>query len=219
LWEIGDVYAPAPFDQHDSVAMIALMRARPFAHVVVNGADGPVAAHTPLAVVTDEAGAVIELVGHVARANPFWQAAQDAGRALALFMGPDAYVSASLYPSKAEHGKVVPTWNYIAVEARGAVAIETDPENMLRYVETATALMETGREPQWRVSDAPETYVRSMLRGIVGLRIAVEALEGKWKLSQNKGEADFEGVHAALAASDFEDDRAIAAAMRKTRPT
>jgi transcriptional regulator len=212
------MYAPEPFCQSDANEIIALMRAHPFAHVLVNGADGPVAAHAPLAVEQDATGRVRGLVGHVARANPFWRAAQEAGRALALFDGPHAYVSASLYPSKAEQGKVVPTWNYIAVEARGAVRIETDPDAMAPYVETATLLMEAGRDPQWRVSDAPEDYVRAMLRGIVGLRIAVETLEGKWKLSQNKGEADFEGVRAALASSGGADDRAVAAAMQKVKP-
>ena len=204
--------APAAFAVDDPQALVAFLRAHPLVMLVVNGEGGPVCAHAPVAVVCDEAGAPVELVGHVARANPFWRAAQDA-QALAVFTGADAYVSPSFYPSKAEHGRVVPTWNYLRAEVRGEIAIEPDPAKMRPYLDLPTASQEAARVAAWAVDDAPADYVARMSAAVVGLRLRINSAKGAFKLSQNKDEADHAGVVAGLAASDRLSDRAVAEAM------
>ena len=206
------MYAPVHYVQHDKEALLALVRAKPFAHLLVNGADGPLAAHAPLIVELGENGA-LELIGHVARANPFWREAEKAERALAVFNGPNAYVSPNLYPSKLENSRVVPTWNYIAIEARGVIEVDAEPANMRVFLERLTEQMEEGAKRPWRLADAPDDYVRNLSNGIVGLRMRVDALKGKWKLSQKAPACDFAAVRDAFAASEFQNERDIAAAM------
>ena len=130
---------------------------------------------------------------------------------MALFMGQDAYVSPSWYSSKREDGKVVPTWNYVAVHAYGPAEFFEDADRLLEVVTRLTDLHERSRAEPWAVADAPEVFVRAQLRGIVGLRIPITRLEGKRKLSQNRSAADRAGVEAGLAASDRASDRALAA--------
>jgi transcriptional regulator len=129
---------------------------------------------------------------------------------MALFMGPDAYVSPSWYPSKREHQKVVPTWNYIAVHAYGPVEFFEDPDRLLEVVTRLTDLHERPRAEPWAVTDAPASFVRAQLNGIVGLRLPITRIEGKRKMSQNRSAADRAGVAAGLAASDRASDRAVA---------
>jgi transcriptional regulator len=143
------------------------------------------------------------LRGHVARANPVWKAGD--GEALAIFLGPHAYVSPNWYPSKAQTGKAVPTWNYITVHARGHIRWMQDAEWLRAHV---TALSDTHEAPQpepWKVSDAPASYVDSLLRAIVGFELTIEALEGKYKLSQNRDAADRDGVREAFAREGRDD--------------
>jgi transcriptional regulator len=154
------------------------------------------------------------LYGHVARANPQWRTAP-VGEALALFMGPDAYVSPGWYATKRETGKVVPTWNYVTLHAHGPVEFFDDAERLLAVVTRLTNLHEADRPEPWAVSDAPEPFIHSQLRGIVGVRLPITRLEGKRKLSQNRSEADQAGVAAGLAASDRPSDRALAALMQR----
>lgn len=136
------------------------------------------------------------LVGHVARANPVWKAGE--GAALAVFLGPHAYVSPNWYPSKAETGKAVPTWNYITVHARGAIRWVQDPDWLRAHVTALSQAHEFGRPEPWAVADAPGSYIDTMLRGIVGFELAIETLEGKYKLSQNRDAADRAGVSEAF---------------------
>ncbi len=206
------MYVPPAFAHDDPDGIAAFLAAHPLALVCVNGPEGPVAAHVPLVAVRDAQGAVVELVGHVARANPFWELA-DGAQALAVFRGADAYVSPSAYPSKAVHHKVVPTWNYEAAELRGPLAVEADPARMDRFVDLPTAMMEAARPRPWATSDAPAAYVGAMKRGIVGLSLAVTAVRAKRKLSQNKDADDFHGVLSDLAASTDPGARATATAM------
>jgi transcriptional regulator len=117
---------------------------------------------------------------------------------LVVFQGDDTYVTPSWYQSKAEHGKVVPTWNYAMVQARGTASVEERPEWLGTQVGELTDRHEADRDIPWKVSDAPEKFVQAQLRGIVGIDIAVSELTGKWKVSQNRPEADREGVHAGL---------------------
>jgi len=143
------------------------------------------------------------LRGHVARANPVWKAG--AGEALAIFLGPHAYVSPSWYPSKAETGKAVPTWNYLTVHAQGAIRWIQDADWLRAHVGALSAAHETGRENPWAITDAPAGYVDGLLRAIVGFELTIAKLEGKWKLSQNRDAADRAGVREGLLRDGHED--------------
>jgi transcriptional regulator len=143
------------------------------------------------------------LRGHVARTNPVWKAG--AGEALAIFLGPHAYVSPSWYPSKAETGKAVPTWNYITVHARGAINWIQDGDWLRAHVTALSATHEAGRENPWAIGDAPASYVDGLLRAIVGFELTIKSLEGKWKLSQNRDAADRAGVRDGLLSDGRED--------------
>lgn len=174
-----------------------MIAAHPFAMMAVNGDRGPVSAHAPLKPVLNEVGMLVSLIGHVARANPFWAAAKNA-HALVMFAGPDGYVSPSHYPSKHEHGRVVPTWNYVRIEARGVVSVEEDPAKLNPYVEAPTAMMEAGRAEPWRLADAPDAYIEALQRAIVGVRIQIDDVVATYKLSQNKPIADRAGAAQGL---------------------
>lgn len=187
------MYLPKHFEQPDPAALQALMRDHPLAMLVHEGPDGLTADHVPL----EYDASAQTLRGHVARANPVWREA--AGRpVLAVFRGAEAYVSPSWYPSKAEHHKVVPTWNYAVVHAHGALQAVEDAPWLHALVTRLTAHHESPRPQPWAVADAPEDYVQQMLRAIVGIEIRVERMVGKWKVSQNRSAADRAGVAAAL---------------------
>ena len=143
------------------------------------------------------------LHGHVARANPVWKSGE--GEALAIFLGPHAYVSPSWYPSKAETGKAVPTWNYITVHAKGHIRWIQDTDWLRGNVTALSDANEAGRDQPWKISDAPGSYIDSMLRGIVGFELQVRKLEGKWKLSQNRDAADRAGACDGLMDDGHED--------------
>ena len=141
--------------------------------MAVNGEQGPITAMVPLVIADDS----LILLGHVARKNRFWEAAKQGGsKAVAVFRGGDAYVSPSNYPSKAEHERVVPTWNYMAVEIRGDIEFETRPGAMLPYITALTDKMESHRELPWQVSDAPDDYIAKLSRAIVGFKLTIEAV-------------------------------------------
>ena len=210
------MFVPTPNLVKDKAKASAFALAHPFAVLCVNGEDGPVIAHVPLVGVLDCDGVLVELIGHVARANPFHETISDAGApVVAVFRGADAYVSPSLYPSKLEHGKAVPTWNYLAAEARGIIKIDRDPANMDDYLVPLTQQMESHRPTPWAVSDAPADYMATMMRGIVGLRIAVSELSGKRKISQGKSEADYQSVANAFLTSDNPNEQTLSAEMTK----
>jgi transcriptional regulator len=187
------MYLPAHFEQHDRAALHALMRERPLATLVVATPEGPTADLIPL-MLSDDA---LSLQGHVARANPLWRHA-DGAPVLAVFSGPEAYVSPGWYASKREHGKVVPTWNYTMVQARGTLRAVPDAPWLRALVVRLTAHHEASQAAPWAVDDAPEDYVQQMLRAIVGIEITLESLRGKWKVSQNRSAADRAGVAAGL---------------------
>jgi transcriptional regulator len=204
----ASMYVPAAFREDDPAALHGIMRAAPLANLVTATADGLVATPLPLFLVPEE-GPYGTLHGHVARANPQWRQ-PPIGDAMAMFMGPDAYVSPAWYPSRLGHGKVVPTWNYLAVHAYGPVEFFEDPGRLLETVTRLTDLHERSRAEPWAVSDAPAPFIRAQLRAIVGLRLPITRLEGKRKMSQNRTAADRAGAAAGLAASDRASDRAVA---------
>jgi transcriptional regulator len=193
------MYLPKHFEQADRDALIALMRERPLATLVIATPDGPTADLVPLEYVAEE-GEHGTLRGHVARANPLWQHA--GAQALVVFTGPDAYISPGWYASKREHGKVVPTWNYAMVQARGALRVHDDAPWLRALVGQLTERHEAAQAKPWSVDDAPEDYVQQMLRAIVGIEIELTSLVGKWKVSQNRSAADRAGVAQGLAATD-----------------
>jgi transcriptional regulator len=199
------LYAPAAFALEPEAAWSLLKRSR-LGVLVTGGAEGFSASHLPF--LLDREGG--RLLGHLAAPNP--QAAETDGRALVIFPGPDAYVSPSFYPSKAEHGRVVPTWNYEALHVHGTVRFFRDAERLHDLVDRLSARFEAGRPSPWSVADAPADYVERLLRGIVGVEVTVDRVEGVRKLSQNKAEADRTGVREGLAAGDTA-ERRIAALM------
>jgi transcriptional regulator len=209
------MYLPNHFAETRPEVLRTLIHAQPFATVVTHAADGLTADHVPLEL--DDAPAPFgTLVGHVARSNPLWRGLGDGLPALAIFHGPQAYVSPAWYPSKREHGKVVPTWNYVVVHASGTLRAVEDRVWLRALVERLTARHEQGRPEPWQVSDAPADFIDAMLGGIVGIELRIARLEGKWKLSQNRPPADVAGVVDALASSDDPAARAVAARMRQS---
>lgn len=209
------MYNPPAFREDRPEVLREIMRAARLALLVSAAPDGgaPEATHLPLMLAAGE-GPHGTLYGHVAKANPHWKGLAAAGVARAIFPGPEAYVSPSLYASKAEHGRVVPTWNYVAVHAIGPVEVIEDAGRLHDIVSRLTDRHEAARPGPWAVTDAPEPFVASQLKGIVGVALRIETLIGKRKLSQNRSEADRAGVLASLSASDDPAERAVAATMR-----
>ncbi len=201
-------YQPDHFRAHDLPQMRALMRARPFATLISAGSAGLQATHLPTVLRDDEPDGIIEC--HLARANPHWKDLAEGNEALLIFHGPEGYITPNWYPSKAEHGKVVPTWNYAVVHAYGRPEMIDDKTWLHNHVGALTAQQERSEAMPWALSDAPETYIDVMLRGIVGFRIAITRLEGKWKMSQNREMRDREGVASGLRQRAEGDDLAVA---------
>jgi len=205
------MYLPKHFEQADRDALIALMRERPLATLVIATPDGPTADLIPLEFAPD-AGEHGTLRGHVARANPLWRHA--GAQALAIFTGPEAYISPGWYASKREHGKVVPTWNYTMVQARGVLTAVEDAPWLRALVDRPTDHHEAKLAQPWQVSDAPDDFVQQMLRAIVGIEIPLASLVGKWKVSQNRSEADRRGVVAGLSSAAGTKAAAMAALVK-----
>jgi transcriptional regulator len=206
------MYTPRSFAIDDLQQMQQHMLDTRLAMVVTHGAQGLQASHLPLLLRPDQ-GPNGTLYGHFARANPQWKELQEGAEALVIFAGADAYVSPGFYPGKAEHGKVVPTWNYVAVHAYGTAQVITDAEPLLDLVSALTDRHEAGRAQPWKVADAPADYIDGMLKAIVGFALPIQRLEGKRKLSQNRSSADMAGVREGLAASPDAQDRALAHLM------
>ena len=204
------MYVPQQFREERRDVLVAAMRDIQLAAIVTQDADGPCATHAP--VVVREEGNDLLLEFHVARQNPHWQLAGQ--KSLAIFQGPQAYIHPGWYRSKAEHGRVVPTWTYVMVHAHGTLAAMEGETELLSHLSQLTDRNETGREQPWAVSDAPEKYIHGMTRAIVGLRMKVERLEGSWKLNQHKSDGDRAGVQSGLAAEADTNARAISALMR-----
>ncbi|GGC84934.1 FMN-binding negative transcriptional regulator [Chelatococcus reniformis] len=202
------MYIPPAFRESELPVLHEMMQAARLANLVTATPSGLICTPLPLLLDPGEEEHGV-LYGHLARANSQWKEPV-IGDALALFNGPDAYVTPSWYATKQETGKVVPTWNYIAVHAYGPVEFFEDADRLLAVVTRLTELHERPRAQPWAVSDAPPEFVKAQLRGIVGLRLPIARLEGKRKMSQNRGAADRAGVAAGLAASADANDRGVA---------
>lgn len=206
------MYRPPAFVEDDPAGLATILAEARLATLITVVDGAPLVDHLPILFDPDR-GPLGTISGHLARANPQAAPAADGRPALVAVLGPDAYVSPSFYPSKRDTGRVVPTWNYIAVQAHGRIRLFDDPDRLLALVSTLTDRHEADRADPWKVADAPESFVRAQLKGIVGFEISVERLEGKRKLSQNRSSADRDGVVAGLAASPEARDREVAAAM------
>lgn len=201
------------FNTMDQADVHAFVTATASAEIVTTGRDG-----TPLATLlpilwSEDGGTVI---AHMARANQHWREIEDGARCLAIVAGPQAYISPSWYAAKAEHGRVVPTWNYSAVHLIGTITVHDDPEWVRRAVTDLTDRHEQPREAPWAVTDAPEKYVAGQLKAIVGLEMTVEQVDAKAKLSQNRSEADQTGVIAGLRTEGG--NPAVADEMERRQP-
>jgi transcriptional regulator len=190
------MYNPPQFREERPEILAEAIRRIAFATLVSEGQNGLIANHLPF-LLDMERGV---LRGHVARANPVWKDARTDREALVIFLGPDAYITPSWYATKAQTGKVVPTWNYLTVHARGRLEFFDDAEPLRALVSDLTDRHEGERAQPWAVSDAPCDYIDTMLRAIVGVELRITRLEGKWKMSQNRDAADREGVRAGLGA-------------------
>ena len=190
------MYQPAHFNEADPDTLHALMREFPLATLIRGGAE---LAADILPLEVDRVGDGWRVTGHVARANPLWREA-DGQPVLLVFQGPQAYVSPNWYPSKFQHGKAVPTWNYAMVQVHGTLRATQDPAWLRAFVTRLTERHEAGRAAPWHVADAPADYLDAMLKAIVGIEIEVTRVEGKFKLSQNRDAADRTGVVLGLEA-------------------
>lgn len=206
------MYLPAHFEQANPDAIASLIASAPLARVV--SFDGTRLHVDLVPLQLRRAGDQWTLVGHVARANPLWRHQAAGVEALAVFEGPQHYVSPGWYPAKREHGKVVPTWNYVVAELRGPLTAIEDRAWLRNLLEAQVDQAETRVGAHWRVADAPDDYIERLLGAIVGIEIAVTARVGKWKLSQNHPVANRDGVVEGLASLDDPAAAALAAAMR-----
>ncbi len=192
------MYTPAQFRIEDAGEAHALMRAHPFAVLVTHGSEGLTATHLPTVLKVDTASPLGRVECHVARPNPQWKTFATEADALMIFQGPEAYIRPGWYPSKVEHGKAVPTWNYAVVHAYGRLRAIEDVAWLRNFVSRLTERHEGERAVPWKVTDAPADFIERQLGGIVGLEILVRRLDGKWKVSQNRPAPDRAGVVAGF---------------------
>jgi transcriptional regulator len=203
------MYQPAHHREDRLEVQHALMRAFPLATLVTNGASGLIANHVPF-LIDPERSRLGTLRAHIARANPQWREFDAGAEALVIFQGPERYVTPSWYETKRQTGKVVPTWNYAVVHAYGTMRVMDDEAWLRTQIGDLTRANEAARTAPWAVTDAPKAFVDAMVRGIIGLEIEIARIEGKWKVSQNRPQADREGVVEGLRAEA--DERADAMA-------
>ncbi|MEM8836811.1 MAG: FMN-binding negative transcriptional regulator [Pseudomonadota bacterium] len=207
------MYQPPIFREDRKDVMHALMRAHPFATIVSSVTGELTADHVPL-VLQEEVGEYGVLQGHFAAGNPLFREANGPIEVLTIFQGPQTYISPSYYASKEEHGKVVPTWNYVVVHARGTLQFVRETDWLLDHLNALTGAQEGHRPAPWQVSDAPSDYIARQLRGLVGFEIVIDDLAGTWKVSQNKSTADRAGVEAGLRSEADLDKAAISDLVR-----
>ncbi len=211
------MYEPPLHREADLAKQLALIRARPLGLLISHGSDGLMANSAPF-LIDPAASKLGTLQCHIARANPQWRALQESADALVVFQGADHYISPSWYATKAETHKVVPTWNYVMVQARGRARVIEDADWLQRQIEALTAAREQARQSPWAVTDAPADFIAMQRKAIVGIEIEIVDLRGKWKTSQNRSAADRAGVVAGLEALGDEEALAMAAIVREADP-
>jgi transcriptional regulator len=211
------MYLPAPFNESRTEVLHTLMRARPLCTLVAQSESGLSANHVPIQTLSEPAPLGL-LRGHIARANPLWKEYLEGSEAIAIFQGPQLYISPSLYPSKQQTGEVVPTWDYAVVHARGSMRFIHDADWLKSFVSGLTDMHEATRREPWKIGDAPAEYIDSMLAFIVGFEFSITSLTGKWKVSQNRSAEDQKGVVTGLREANDADSREIAAMLAARAP-
>jgi transcriptional regulator len=191
------MYIPAYFEESRIEVLHDLILTHPFSTLVTMSSIGINANHIPLHLI-QEAGQYGSLQGHVARANPVWSDLVNDVEALVIFQGPNSYITPSWYPTKQEHGKVVPTWNYVTVHAYGTLRVIDDPAWVKKQLESLTTQQEASFDKPWTISDAPVEFTDKMIGAIVGIEILITKLIGKWKVSQNQPALNQIGVMQGL---------------------
>jgi transcriptional regulator len=202
------MFIPDHFKLGSVAEQHALMRAYPFATLITTSDAGYEVTHLPTVLKAEGELGLVEF--HVSRANPHWRTIARSGRGLLIYSGPQAYITPNWYPSKVAHGKAVPTWNYAVVHAHGAATVVDDRDWLVRHVGELTDQQEAGSAEPWATSDAPGNFIEVLSRGIVGMRFAIDRLEGKAKMSQNREVPDREGVVAGLQGRGAEGDAKVA---------
>jgi transcriptional regulator len=207
------MYAPPTTCEERPDVLVAAIRSIRFGALVVAAGDGLSATHIPMLVRQGPDG-VVELQGHVARANHLWRVVQKGAPALAIFQGPQAYIHPGWYPTKQADGRAVPTWNYIAVHAHGRLEAVEDAVWLRAHLNELTDVNEAEQREPWALTDAPADYIEAMMRAIVGLRMRVERFEGNWKMGQKHALENRLGAIDGLMASARAGDQEVAAVMR-----
>jgi transcriptional regulator len=202
------MYLPAHFREDRRDVQFALIRSHPLGLLISNGPGGLMANSVPFVAYPEEGAGVLR--AHVARANPQWKELSAATECLVVFQGPQAYISPNLYPTKAETHKVVPTWNYATVHIWGRPQAIEDAGWLRRQIDDLTQAREGHRPNPWKVADAPADFIATQLKAIVGIEIAITRIEAKWKMSQNRNEADRQGVAEGLRAEGGAEQTAVA---------
>jgi transcriptional regulator len=192
------MYIPHAYEEKRIPVMQEFIDSQPFASLITMGASGLFASHIPMVLEQDGSEFGV-LKAHISRANTQWRDIDSSVDALAIFSGPEQYITPSWYPGKHEDGKVVPTWNYAVVHAYGPILLHEDASWLLAHLESLTNIHEATNERPWKVSDAPSDFIQSQVRGIIGIELPIRRLEGKWKVSQNRNERDRLGVSEGLA--------------------
>lgn len=196
------MYQPSAFQEERIEVLHALIRTHPLATLITAGAGGLVANLVPFTLA--DAGVKGTLRAHIAKANDQVDALKAGAETLVVFHGPEAYITPTWYPSKKEHGRVVPTWNYVVVQARGAPRVIDDPVWVRAQITELTSGQENQRLEPWKVTDAPEPFIQDQIKAIIGVEIPILSLEGKWKVSQNRIAADRQGVYEGLLGEGLE---------------
>jgi transcriptional regulator len=209
------MYLPKHFEESRPQVLHELIRRHPLGVLVAMTPEGLDASHVPFETDPEPAPCGV-LRCHVARANTLWRHLSADAEVLAIFRGAESYISPAWYPAKEEHGKVVPTWNYVTVHAYGKPTVIHDRSWLRALVESLTNRHEAGRPDPWRVSDAPVEYIDKMLNAIVGIEMPITRISGKWKISQNRSAADRRGVIEGLAETTASSDAGMAALIRQT---
>jgi transcriptional regulator len=207
------MYQPPAFLEERLEILHALIRAHPLATLITAGTGGLIANLLPFTLIdTNDKGI---LRAHLAKANPQVDALKKGSETLVVFHGPQAYITPSWYASTREHGRVVPTWNYVVVQVRGTPRVIDDPGWLRVQVDALTSGQEDHRSEPWKTTDAPELFIEGQLRAIIGLEIPILAIEGKWKVSQNRSTADRQGVYEGLQAEGINEEMAKLVAEKK----
>ena len=207
------MYIPRAHNEERVTMLHKLIEDQPFASLITVGLSGLFASHIPM--VLEQNGAMGQLRGHISRANMQWRDYNPSVEALAIFSGPQHYITPNWYPEKQDTGKVVPTWNYVVVHAYGYLKIMQDAEWLRAHLASLTNIHEAESPVPWKIGDAPEDYIAALLKGIVGLEMTIERLEGKWKISQNRSDEDRNGVAKGLAELNTAESLAMRALVER----